>query len=197
MNATPSVTVRVLSTHYKGCVSESQSARLKQTLTFSMVGTTRALGCVNFLFIFSHFVDQFLLNDKSIESEPRKYRVMQVPKHTSVQLRCSANAPPAPPSPPPPSPGPPPSPPGNTTCSGPHGAAVPAILRNRPSGTALPDFLTLAAPFTPFNASGGVDTAAVSALAQLFKRRLGITAVWVMGMRGQFDTLTVQERKEV
>jgi dihydrodipicolinate synthase/N-acetylneuraminate lyase len=74
---------------------------------------------------------------------------------------------------------------------------VPSILRNRPSGTALPDFLTLAAPFTPFNATGGVDAAAVGALARMFKRRLGITAVWVMGMRGQFDTLTVPERKAV
>lgn len=55
----------------------------------------------------------------------------------------------------------------------------------------------MAAPFTPFHSDGSVNAAAVAPLAALFKRRLGVNAVWVMGMRGQFDTLTVAERKSV
>ena len=39
----------------------------------------------------------------------------------------------------------------------------------------------MAAPFTPFHANGSVNSAAVLPLAKLFKERLGITAVWVMG----------------
>jgi len=39
----------------------------------------------------------------------------------------------------------------------------------------------MAAPFTPFHANGSVNSAAVLPLARLFKERLGITAVWVMG----------------
>ena len=48
-----------------------------------------------------------------------------------------------------------------------------------------------------FFANGSINEAAVLPLAKLFKGTLGITAVWVMGMRGQFDTLTVAERKKV
>ncbi len=40
----------------------------------------------------------------------------------------------------------------------------------------------MAAPFTPFHANGSVNSAAVLPLAKLFKERLGITAVWVMGV---------------
>eukprot|EP01050_Picozoa_sp_SAG11_P017267 SAG11_NODE_2471_length_3319_cov_3.418634_3_plen_184_part_00 len=94
-----------------------------------------------------------------------------------------------------------------------------ARLQNRPSGTELPDWLTMAAPFTPFFANGSVNTGAVLPIAKLFKERLGITAVWVMGaqnacaaaagpradtgvlagagMRGQFDAMTVPQRKLV
>ena len=55
----------------------------------------------------------------------------------------------------------------------------------------------MAAPFTPFHPNGSVNAGAVLPLATLFKERLGITAVWVMGMRGQFDAMTVAQRKEV
>jgi len=57
--------------------------------------------------------------------------------------------------------------------------------------------MTMAAPFTPFYENGTVNTAAILPLAKVFKQRLGITAVWVMGMRGQFDTMDVAERKLV
>lgn len=40
----------------------------------------------------------------------------------------------------------------------------------------------MAAPFTPFHDNGTVNAAAVLPLAKLFKQRLGITAVWVMGI---------------
>lgn len=115
-------------------------------------------------------------------------------KHTAVQLTCGNG-------PVPPSPSPPPSPPqpqpAAHNCSGPFGEAVPPILRNRPSGTAVPDFFIMAAPFTPFFANGTFNAAAVLPLAKLFKHRLGITAVWVMGMRGQFDAMSVAVRKQV
>ena len=80
-------------------------------------------------------------------------------------------------------------------CSGPFGSSLPEILQNRPSGTPVPDFFVMAAPFTPFSADGTVNTTAVAPLAHLFKNTLGMSAVWVMGMRGQYDTLTVAERK--
>ena len=121
-----------------------------------------------------------------------------VVKHTAIQLTCGTG-PPQPPPPAPPAPGPkPPAPASNATkCTGPFGAALPPLLQNRPSGTKVPDFMVLAAPFTAFHANGSINADAVLPLAKLFKERLGITAVWVMGMRGQFDTLTVAERKQV
>eukprot|EP00928_Gymnodinium_smaydae_P036594 TRINITY_DN25552_c0_g1_i1.p1 TRINITY_DN25552_c0_g1~~TRINITY_DN25552_c0_g1_i1.p1 ORF type:complete len:864 (-),score=63.11 TRINITY_DN25552_c0_g1_i1:76-2514(-) len=82
-------------------------------------------------------------------------------------------------------------------CSGPFGGALPDLLRNRPSGTPVPNFFVMAAPFTPFHPDGSVNLGAILPLAHLFKERLGINSVWVMGMRGQFDTLTVAERKAV
>ena len=51
--------------------------------------------------------------------------------------------------------------------------------------------------FTPFHENGTFNPTAVLPMAELFKQKLRITAVWVMGMRGQFDTLTVAERKAV
>ena len=51
--------------------------------------------------------------------------------------------------------------------------------------------------FTPFHENGTFNPTAVLPMAELFKQKLGITAVWVMGMRGQFDTMTVAERKLV
>jgi len=55
----------------------------------------------------------------------------------------------------------------------------------------------MAAPFTPFHEDGDVKVEAIPALAQLFRERFGINAVWVMGMRGQYDALTSDERKIV
>ena len=46
----------------------------------------------------------------------------------------------------------------------------------------------MAAPFTPFHANGSVNSAAVLPLAKLFKERLGITAVWVMGAPNTLGT---------
>ena len=86
---------------------------------------------------------------------------------------------------------------GAGSCAGPFGKDLPPLLQNRPSGTKVPDWFVMAAPFTPFHANGSVNSGAVLPLAKLFKDRLGITAVWVMGMRGQFDAMTVEQRKEV
>ena len=47
----------------------------------------------------------------------------------------------------------------------------------------MPDFFVMAAPFTAFHANGSVNPAAVLPQAKLFKEKLGITAVWVMGAR--------------
>lgn len=117
-------------------------------------------------------------------------------KYSAVQLSCG-KGPPTPVPPAPPSPSPQPPAPASNDCSGPFGKDLPSLLQNRPSGTAVPDFMTMAAPFTPFYGNGSVNTAAILPLAQLFKQRLGITAVWVMGMRGQFDTMNTEERKQV
>ena len=117
-----------------------------------------------------------------------------VVKHTAIQLSCGKGEP----QPPPPSPPPSPTPSSNVSkCTGPYGADLPPLLQNRPSGTKVPDFMVMAAPFTAFFANGSINEAAVLPLAKLFQLKLGITAVWVMGMRGQFDTLTVAERKKV
>jgi N-acetylneuraminate lyase len=121
-----------------------------------------------------------------------------VVKSMSIQLSCGTGTPvQPPPAPPPPSPSPPSPPSVNSSCAGPFGKDLPPLLRSRPSGTAVPDWLVMAAPFTPFYANGSVNTGAVLPLAKLFKERLGITAVWVMGMRGQFDAMTVAQRKAV
>lgn len=61
----------------------------------------------------------------------------------------------------------------------------------------MPDFLVMAAPFTPFKSNGDVNTVAILPLAALFKETLGVNAVWVMGMRGQYDALSTFERKAV
>ena len=118
-----------------------------------------------------------------------------VVKRTAIQLTCGTG----PPRPPPPAPSPPtPAPASNMTkCTGPFGEHLPPLLQNRPSGTPVPDFMVMAAPFTAFHNNGSINVDAVLPLAKLFKQRLGITAVWVMGMRGQFDSLTVDERKQI
>ena len=114
-----------------------------------------------------------------------------VVKSTTVQLTCGTGPSPPPP-PPPPSP-----PPAAGACAGPFGKDLPPLLQHRPSGTPVPDFLVMAAPFTPFFGNGSINTGAILPLAKVFKQRLGINAVWVMGMRGQFDAMTMAERKAV
>ena len=56
--------------------------------------------------------------------------------------------------------------------------------------------MVLAAPYTPFTASGALNAsaAAVDALAAQ-AASFGVTTVFVPGSMGQFDTLTVDERK--
>lgn len=60
----------------------------------------------------------------------------------------------------------------------------------------MPDQMVLAAPFTPFKADGSLNATAdgVDALAAQ-AASFGVTTVWVPGSMGQFDALTVVERK--
>eukprot|EP01084_Bolivina_argentea_P054281 99566_1 len=60
----------------------------------------------------------------------------------------------------------------------------------------LPEFIYLYPPFTPFNNDStlSVNLDAIPALAKL-AHNFGANLVWVGGTTGQFDTLTVHERK--
>ncbi len=65
----------------------------------------------------------------------------------------------------------------------------------------LPRLVTLHAPYTPFGAAGtarplNASAAAVDALAAQAAAS-GVNLVWVPGSMGQFDTLSVAERKEL
>ena len=65
---------------------------------------------------------------------------------------------------------------------------------------ALPPLVTLHAPYTPFGATAArplnASAAAVDALAAQ-AAAFGVNVVWVPGSMGQFDTLSVAERKEL
>lgn len=118
-----------------------------------------------------------------------------VAKSSAVELECGTG-PPQPPPPAPPSPAPGPIPKINN-CSGPYGADIPKLLQNRPSGTPLPDWIVMAAPFTPFHTNGSINPAAILPFAMYAKKTLAITGSWVMGMRGQFDALGLAEKKVI
>ena len=54
--------------------------------------------------------------------------------------------------------------------------------------------ILLHAPFTPFTAAGAVDVSVVPSLAKQ-AAAFGVNTVWAPGGMGQFDTLTIAERK--
>lgn len=58
---------------------------------------------------------------------------------------------------------------------------------------AMPDFLVLSAPWTPFDSDGKVDVSSIQYLAPNF-RESGVNTVWTVGGMGQFDSLTMDER---
>ena len=99
-----------------------------------------------------------------------------VRKHLYVQLAYGVGPPKPSPSPPPP---PPPSPP-------PH-----------PPGTRHP--WVMAAPFTGFHndTNRSIDLTSIAPLAKKMAMDWGINTVWVMGNRGQWDTLSRDERMAV
>jgi N-acetylneuraminate lyase len=80
------------------------------------------------------------------------------------------------------------------------GAAASGVAAARRSVpyTPLSPHLTLHAPFTPFavDGSGGVNLSVIPALAA-DAAASGVNLVWVVGGMGQFDTLTLDERRAV
>ena len=94
-----------------------------------------------------------------------------VPKHLDVQLTYGTGAPKPSPSPPPP----PPHPPGTK------------------------DPWVMAAPFTGFlnDTNRSIDLTSIAPLAKKMAADWGINTVWVMGNRGQWDTLSRDDRMAV
>ena len=60
----------------------------------------------------------------------------------------------------------------------------------------MPSHMVLSASFTPFSSNGALNAtaAAIDAIAAQ-AAAFGVTTVWVPGTMGQFDTLSIGERK--
>ena len=66
-----------------------------------------------------------------------------------------------------------------------------------PGLSQMPDHMVLSAPYTPTNSTGEGLNASAANIDRLAAQAaaFGVTTVWVPGSMGQFDTLTIDERK--
>ena len=66
-----------------------------------------------------------------------------------------------------------------------------------PGLSQMPDHMVLSAPYTPTNSTGEGLNASAANIDRLAAQAaaFGVTTVWVPGSMGQFDALTIDERK--